>query len=81
MSNGSERLPEHEQAKVDYVTREGHHSTAYIEEDSGEGTDKYSEIDVILEWSEERRAWIQIDTYEWDWSPYDGWYRTGEAAS
>ena len=53
--------------KVKYWARDGSESTAYIDEDTGEGEDKHSEIPVNLEWSDADQRWNQTDTWEWAW--------------
>jgi hypothetical protein len=61
--------------KVDYWARKGNQSTAYINEISGRGEDKYTEVPVILKWSVAVQRWDQIDTWEWIWS-HDKFVRT-----
>jgi hypothetical protein len=59
-----------EQIKVGYVTRDGRNATAYIDEVTGYGHNKHSDIPVILAWSDEpphAPHWEQVDTWEWKW--------------
>jgi len=52
--------------KVGYTTKTGGQSKAYIDMETGMGTDKHSDVEVILYWDEALEKWIQIDNYEWD---------------
>ena len=51
--------------KVRYWNCGGYESTAYIDEITGRGEDKYSGIPLIVEWSEAVQCWNQIDTWGW----------------
>lgn len=64
-----------EQLKVEYHRRDGSTSTAYIDGDTGEGTDKHSDIPVIVEWSDAETRWNQIDAWEWRWVSSGGFVR------
>lgn len=63
-------------AKVSYIRQDGSSSQAYIDDlETGEGTDKYTDVPVTVTWSDEHQTWIQTDTRSWelDWegTPYE----------
>ena len=54
-----------DQIKVAYFTRSGGISKAYIDPETGEGTDKHSDIPITLAHQESDDSWYQIDHREW----------------
>jgi hypothetical protein len=68
-----------EQIKVEYLCRDGGMSVAYIDDESGIGINKHSDIPVILEHRPE--GWVQVDDWEWKWNDYDNFYRVSDGKS
>ena len=65
-----------EQIKVSYIVRDQEWtSKAYVDEDTLLGTDKYTDVDVQLEWREEERTYYQVDTWEWDVDRFGEFHR------
>ena len=52
-------------AKVAYRRRDGGQGTAYVDEETGDGVDKHTDIPVQLR--REAAVWVQIDRWEWEW--------------
>jgi hypothetical protein len=74
---------EHEhQIKVTYHLRgEDTYSQAYIEQATGEGTDKHSGVPVVVKWFDEYDEWRQVDPWNWEWDEINsshGWKRVTE---
>lgn len=70
-----------EQIKVVYVVRDGTGTTtskAYIDDETFVGTDKYTNIDVELRWSDLNYVWEQVDTWEWDFDMFGEPHRRKE---
>ena len=65
-----------EQIKVHYTTRDGGQSVAYVDDETGIGSSKHSDIAVILEFRPD--GWVQVDDWEWEWRDYDDFYRVGD---
>lgn len=59
--------------KVEYKTRSGYYSKAYVDDETGEGVDKHSDIPVTVAWSDELSEWVQTDDREWLWTDGHGW--------
>ena len=54
-----------DQIKVAYFTRDGGMSKAYIDPETGEGTDKHNDLPITLAYQESDDSWYQIDHREW----------------
>ena len=70
-----------EQIKVHYRIRDSvAQSSAYVDSDTLEGTNKHNDIPLKLAWSEEEQLYIQIDEWSWvilpdgDFMPRDEFY-------
>jgi len=66
-----------DQIKVTYRVRtpdteEPVYSQAYISQESGEGTDKHSDIPVVVKWFDEMDEWRQVDPWKWEFSQDGG---------
>lgn len=55
-----------EQIKVTYLTKEGYKTQAYVDDETLKGTNKHSDVEVWLAWSDEADTYIQVDDFEWD---------------
>lgn len=58
MGSHSGGHPMSEQIKVGYKTLDGHDSKAYIDSETGVGTDKHSDRDIIVGWDGNR--WVEL---------------------
>lgn len=54
-----------DQIKVTYTDREGFKTQAYIDEETGHGTNKHSDVPVIIKSS--YYGWVQVDDWKWSW--------------
>lgn len=54
--------------KVGYIDRDGYRTTAYIDPDTGLGTNKHSEVPLQLRFDRDKDCWVQIDTWQWRWN-------------
>lgn len=68
-------VPGGKQIKVTYIDRDGSTTQAYIHEDTGEGTNKHSDIPVVIKWFEDQESWRQVDPWDWNWDEREGWVR------
>jgi hypothetical protein len=59
-------------AKVTYVMRNGKKSQAYVDLVSGEGTDKWTDEPLQIEWDDHKEDWVRVDRKLWNFNPYSG---------
>jgi hypothetical protein len=73
--NTTRRYVPDSQIKVSYFTSKGYTTTAYVDEETLDGTNKHSDVPVSLDlilgldgtWS-----YVDFDMREWDFNPYTG---------
>lgn len=63
-------IPEGKQVKVTYLTRAyddeiPYYTQAYVNEETGEGTSKHTDIPVVVKWFDEFDEWRQVDPWRW----------------
>lgn len=61
-----------EESKFKYWTRDGYESTCYADMETGEGTNKHSDIPIKVAYNETTERWEQTDDWEWSFDPYSG---------